>query len=252
MSSMAYFNSDGVCIGVVQNGTTDASLWTYSGAVDEGTSPNDIVWRVFTHQVEFRQYVTLTSTKLIIGNDNADTAYLDYPDDAFVMRNGVKIVEAVGGGYNFTSSTPGYYAFDCGGRYKSNAVVVQVVNLVDLEAALIAEINSGAEAARKTITPDIFGQSYADLKLADEARAWVTGDDVAYPERYRFMIAEAARRSVSVATVRADQVSWLTTNEPSLADIEAYRKAAIADVLAASTASAKHTAAVVDWNALLP
>lgn len=121
-----------------------------------------------------------------------------------------------------------------------------------LKDYLRAKIDKDAGAFRARFITDVPGQSQTYEKKESECRAWTDGDEVANPDKYPFMIAEATVRGVPVAQVRAEifaQVSMLT---PLAALIEAHRVAAKTGVSNATTLLSVLQNAEVDWEGLLP
>lgn len=130
---------------------------------------------------------------------------------------------------------------------------VVATNPVDLDALKTyfnGKIDAAVGALRQQFITDVPGQSETYYKKETEARSWTDGDEVAHPEKYPFMLAEASVRSVPISQVQSEIMAQVNALVPIAASIEAHRVAAKSSVLAASTLPTIMTAATVDWQAV--
>lgn len=125
-----------------------------------------------------------------------------------------------------------------------------------LKKYLVQQINDSFNAFILSLTSELVGQDRRYSKKEVEALVWTTGDEIAHPEKYPYMLAEAAAktailgRAVTVADVHAGVMAQLAA---SVADpvLEGYRVAHRQAVSEATTLPAIVAAATVDWAALM-
>lgn len=130
------------------------------------------------------------------------------------------------------------------------------VSLGWLKSALRARIDTEAGDLFKRYGTSIAGQDRRYLLKQQEALAWTDGDEIAHPDRYPFMIAEAAVRSgaldpVTVADVRAGIMAQVVAATLPEALLEAHRVTRKLAISSAATLAEALAAASVDWSALL-
>lgn len=126
-----------------------------------------------------------------------------------------------------------------------------------LQTYYLDYINNQVEPFITEGTTTIKGQDKRYLMKQTEATVWTTGDDVAFPGKYPFMIAEAAARTavsgatVTVATVRNQIIDEINATIDLEAGLEGYRVAFRTAVLAATTLPDIVAAGEVDWQSLV-
>ena len=127
------------------------------------------------------------------------------------------------------------------------AVMTFPIDMPMIRAFYHARIDQEAGEQRGKFITDVPGQAQTYQRKEAEARAWTEGDEVANPDAYPFMIAEATLRGVSVAQVRDDILAQVNALTPIAALIEARRICAKRAVDAAPDIPAIAQAATVDW-----
>jgi hypothetical protein len=130
-------------------------------------------------------------------------------------------------------------------------------DLTRLRAWARAKIDAEADAVFRSYVTDIAGQDRRYLLKSQEAQAWSDGDELANPERYPFMIAEAAIRSqvfgqaVTVAQVRGEIIAQVQQSVLPEAALEGAKVAYKLLAQSAPTLPAIVAAANVDWQAVI-
>ena len=121
-----------------------------------------------------------------------------------------------------------------------------------LRAYYRAKIDAEVGAVRVQFITDVPGQAQTYEKKEAEARLWTTGDEVTNPDRYPFMLAEAAVRAIPISQVRTEIMAQVDQLTPVAALMEAHRVNAKQIVLAATTLPDIVNGAVIPWNLILP
>ncbi len=125
------------------------------------------------------------------------------------------------------------------------------VDLDWLKQSLRAMVDMNCGLYRTQFITDIPGQSYAYNKKESEAINWVVGDDVANPQKYPFLIAEAEALGVSVADVRQSIVSKIDEVAPKMAKIEAIRISAKSAISNSQNISEAISHAIIDFDLII-
>ncbi|CAD7335405.1 hypothetical protein FIV32_02385 [Sphingomonadales bacterium 58] len=123
------------------------------------------------------------------------------------------------------------------------------INLEVVRAFYHARIDQQAGACRSHFITSVPGQAQTYQRKEAEARAWTEGDEVANPDHYPFMLAEASVRGVTVAQVRDEIMEQVNQLVPLAAMIEAKRIHAKRLVDAAEDIPGIAGAAAVEWLA---
>ena len=129
------------------------------------------------------------------------------------------------------------------------AVASFPIDLAKVRAFYNARIDAEAGAERSKYITDVPGQAQTYQRKEDEARRWSDGDEVAHPELYPFMIAEADMRAAPIEQVRDEIMAQVNALAPIAAMIEAKRICAKRAVDAAEDIPGIADAAAVDWEA---
>lgn len=125
---------------------------------------------------------------------------------------------------------------------------VITVGLAWLKEALRSLVDSNAQSIRSVFITDIAGQSQIYEKKSVEAAMWFAGDETQNPDKYPFMIAEAAALDISIADLAAQiksRVSYLT---PIMAEIEAKRISAKSRISDSQTIQQAIAASQIDFD----
>lgn len=125
------------------------------------------------------------------------------------------------------------------------------VDLDWLKQSLRALVDSNVSTFRSQFITNIAGQDQIYAKKEAEAEAWSDGDDVANPEKYPFMIAEAEALGVSVSIVRQSITEKVRQIAPIMAMIEAQRVSAKSAILNSQSISQAIAASLIDFDLIM-
>lgn len=130
-------------------------------------------------------------------------------------------------------------------------------DLTRLKAVLSEQIDKQASEQFQLRQSAITGADARHAVKALEALRWTEGDELEHPERYPFLLAEAAARStvsgteVNIAQVVAGVQAKVRTETAAEAAIEAHRVAHRQLVADAATFGAVVIAGRIDWSSLI-
>lgn len=162
------------------------------------------------------------------------------PDDAELQRREGEVVLTIE-----TAPAEPYRIAPDGGSLESVDIPV---DLGQLRANLIRQVNTAAGAFRSQFITDIPGQQATYLAKEKEARDWAPGSAVA---AFPYLACEAAATGSSIADVVTLVLATATQWRGLDPRIEGARRGASVAIGAATTPEAAAAAAIVDWAALL-
>ncbi len=121
-------------------------------------------------------------------------------------------------------------------------------DLQPLKAAVIDLVNAGAGEFRKRFITDVPGQMGTYQNKEAEARRWASGDD---PATVPYLAAEASATNRMIDALAAEVVQVADAWRALDVKIEARRRKATVEMIAADNIAAIVAAGMVDWPALL-
>lgn len=125
------------------------------------------------------------------------------------------------------------------------------VDLDWLKQSLRALVDSNVSTFRSQFITSIAGQDQIYAKKQAEAESWSDGADVANPEKYPFMIAEAEALGISVSIVRQSITEKVRQITPIMAKIEAERVSAKSVILNSQSISQAIAASLIDFDLIM-